>query len=219
MVFSHPGSGRDFLWRFFVTGFHRETTPFTERPNRGGNETQHVTKEFIMRKQILSRSKPMVPSMILALILVGLIALPAIAGPRGGGFRFLRHLDLSEQQQVQAREVMENYRTDMQIRMNQLRGARQALREIIHGETFDEAAVRQAHAKVAAESAELAVLRAKAFADIRPILTPEQLETLQDLPARGSGMNRGKGKGRGMGKGQGMGNGPAWDGGFDSDLL
>lgn len=172
-----------------------------------------------MRKPIQSRFTPMVPSMILALILVVLMALPAIAGPRGGGFRFLRHLDLSEEQQYKVNEVMENYRADMRIRMNQLRSARQALRETIHGETFDEAAVRQAHAKVAAESAELAVLRAKAFADIRPILTPEQLETLRNLPAQGRGMKNGKGKGRGMGQGRGMGNGPAWDGDFDSDML
>lgn len=162
---------------------------------------------------MIKRFAPVLP----ALVLVGLMALPAFAGPRGGGgFRFLRHLDLTGAQKTQVREVAETYRTEMRTRMNDLRSARQALRDIVHGEAFDEAAVRQAHKNVSAQGEELAVLRAKAFADIRPILTPEQLETLKELPARKSG--RGMGGGKGRGHGRGMGDGPACDD-FDSDML
>jgi Spy/CpxP family protein refolding chaperone len=189
---------------FFVTEFPRGTTPFIERPKTGGNETQRFEKEFVMRKQILSRFTPAFPSLVLGLMLVGLMALPALAGPRGGGgFRFLRHLDLAEAQQAQVRDVMATHRPEMQSRMTELQDAREALREAIRGESFDEGAVRAAHGKVAAQAEEMAVLRARAFAEIRPILTPEQQARLETLPGRGMGM----GKGRGMGKGHGMGKG------------
>ena len=179
--------------------------------------------------------------MVVALALVGLMALPAFAGPRGGdSFRYLRHLDLSEAQQAQIQGILESHRTGMQARMTAMMDARRALRETIHAETFDEAAVREAHANVAAEAEELAVERARTFADIRPILTPEQLERLNELPARGTGrrgmgmergMKKGRGMGRGTGRGQGMGPGsgmgpgmnpgagPIWDDSEASDSL
>lgn len=177
-----------------------------------------------MRKSIPSRLIPMVPSLVVALLLVGLMALPAIAGPRGGGFRFLRHLDLTETQKTEIRTILDNHRSDeaVQALRENLQNARQAVRNAVRSETFDESAVRNAHKTAAGYAEEMAVHRAKVFGEINAVLTPEQREQLKSLPERGpkgEGRGMGRGKGRGMGHGRSWGDGPAWDDDLESDFL
>jgi protein CpxP len=57
---------------------------------------------------------------------------------------------------------------------------RRALREAIHADPIDEAAIRQQSAKVAALGADLAVQRAHIAHDLRAVLTTDQLAKLKD---------------------------------------
>jgi Spy/CpxP family protein refolding chaperone len=160
--------------------------------------------------------------LVLAVALVGLMALPAFAGPRGGGFRFLRHLDLTETQKTEIRAILDNHRNDpaVQTLRDNLQEARRALRDAVRSETFDESAVRNAHQTAANHAEEMAVHRAKVFGEISAVLTPEQREQLKSLPERGPrGRGMGRGKGRGMGRGRGWGDGPGWGADMESDFL
>ena len=54
----------------------------------------------------------------------------------------------------------------------------------VTADTFDEAAIRQASADVAAVDADGAVLRAKVHAEVWALLTPEQQQKAQALQAQ-----------------------------------
>ena len=60
-----------------------------------------------------------------------------------------------------------------------MRAARQELQEAIHAEKIDEQVIRDKAADVGKIEGNLAVIRAKAFAKIRPSLTPEQLARMK----------------------------------------
>ncbi|MFW6239280.1 MAG: Spy/CpxP family protein refolding chaperone, partial [Thermodesulfobacteriota bacterium] len=171
---------------------------------------------------IFSRLSSLVPSLVLALLLAGLMAIPALAGPRGGGFRFLRHLDLTETQKTEIRTILDTHRSDEAVQdlRNNLQNARQAARDAVRSETFDESAVRNAHKTAAGYAEEMAVHRAKVYSEINAVLTPEQREQLKSLPERGpKGRGMGRGKGRGTRHGRGWGDGAAWDDDLESDFL
>lgn len=157
------------------------------------------------------------PRLTLAICGVALLAaaLPALGMPPGrgrgggpGGPAFmdghrLEHLalrlELSDGQREQLKEMLaarfdagfEAHRTMFE--------ARRELQERIHAETFDEAAVREAAAAVAALEADAAVARARVVQELRRILTPEQLAELEEMREnRGRFPRRGP-RGRGPG--------------------
>jgi Spy/CpxP family protein refolding chaperone len=118
-----------------------------------------------------------------------LAAIPAalVAQPHGGfgsrGFgegrmleRIADRLELSDEQREQVRAVHEVYRPDAEALADVMRAAREDLQEKIWSDSFDEVAIREAAGRVAAVSADLAVLRARVHGDVRQILTPEQIE-------------------------------------------
>lgn len=108
-------------------------------------------------------------------------------GWSGGGGRMLERiadaLDLSEQQREQIRAVHEVYREDMEGLVDLMGVARRDLQDRVRAESFDEVTIREASARVAAVSADLAVLRARIHADTRQILTPEQVEKAEAMQA------------------------------------
>ena len=73
-----------------------------------------------------------------------------------------------------------------------LREARKEIFEAGLKEKFDEAAVRQKAMATAKLDAEMTVLRAKAFSQMRPALSAEQIEKLKNLPAQGAGEGQGE---------------------------
>ena len=147
----------------------------------------------------------------IGLLLVG-AALPALAQPPGKGGRGpgfmdghrLEHLalrlELSDGQREELKAAFSERFEAGAERRQAMFEARRALRQAIHAESFDEAAIREAAAAVAALEADRAVERAKGAQKLREILTPEQLAELEQMREdRRSGRRGLRGRGRGFG--------------------
>lgn len=123
------------------------------------------------------------------------MALPALAQGRGHGHggpggmdrHRLEHLalrlELSDGQREELRQAFEERHEVGAETRRALFDARQALREQIHADSFDEPAIRRAAAAVAALEADMAVERARQAQKLRAILTPEQVAELDRLRA------------------------------------
>ncbi|BCS52022.1 Spy/CpxP family protein refolding chaperone [Geobacter sp. SVR] len=98
--------------------------------------------------------------------------------------KMARDLGLSQQQQQQIKDIFSKERPQMGPLAKQLRTERGTMRSLIHGETFDEAAIRAQSAKVAAIQADLAVERARIAQEIRKVLTPDQVQKFKELQAK-----------------------------------
>lgn len=105
-------------------------------------------------------------------------------GPGGHGpalHGLMHRLDLSEEQQAQAEELISSHRNQMEALHQAQRDAKRAVAEQIHAEVFDEIAIRQATESAASVEADLAVARAQLFHELRKILNAEQLAELESL--------------------------------------
>jgi CHASE1-domain containing sensor protein len=67
---------------------------------------------------------------------------------------------------------------------------RRELDEALFGEKLDEGLVRRKTAELSELDAERSLIRARAFAKVRPTLTEEQLERLKNMRAETGRMNR-----------------------------
>ena len=105
-------------------------------------------------------------------------------GGPGGIVPGLRALDLTETQREQVKAAMESHKAEFEAQAGQDAAARQALHAAVTAETFDEAAIRQKSADVAAVEADGAVLRAKVHAEVWALLTPEQQAKAKALRAQ-----------------------------------
>jgi len=90
-------------------------------------------------------------------------------------------LGLTDDQKAQVKTVLQQYRPTAGPLIQQLVTERRALRDLIHAQTIDESAIRAQAAKVASVQADLAVVHAHVSHDIRALLTPEQVQKLQDM--------------------------------------
>lgn len=100
------------------------------------------------------------------------------------GLRTLMQLDLSDAQKAEVRNIINKYREERKDIHLQLSKAKEQLWSAIHAEDFSEKKVRQAHRKVSPIREELAVLRAKFMAELKPVLTPDQLKVLKEKRAK-----------------------------------
>jgi Spy/CpxP family protein refolding chaperone len=100
----------------------------------------------------------------------------------GAGFERLQSV-LTEEQRASLREAMQAQREKLRDLEEQIRDQRQQLMLAGLTEKFDEEAVRKKALAVAKVEAEMTVLRAKAFSQIRPALTAEQMAKLKAGPA------------------------------------
>ncbi len=89
-------------------------------------------------------------------------------------------LGITDEQKAQVKAVLQQYQPTAGPLIKQLVTERRALRDLIHAATIDESAIRAQAAKVASLQADLDVQRAHVSHDIRALLTPEQLQKLQD---------------------------------------
>ena len=101
----------------------------------------------------------------------------------GGGMMF-QQLNLSDQQQEQVNAVMDTHQTEMKALDEKIDAARKSVHEAVHGDTFNEQAIRDAHKTLSTEMENMAVLRGKIFSEIRPVLTPEQVTQLKEMRDR-----------------------------------
>ena len=102
--------------------------------------------------------------------------------------RLIQDLDLSDEQKEKVEAIVEKYEDDKDNLVEGMKEAREELHEVIFAEEYSEAAVRQAAQQVSAIMEELAVLHAKMIAELRTVLSPEQmgylkgrLEAMKDL--------------------------------------
>lgn len=100
--------------------------------------------------------------------------------------RIAEKLGLNDDQIAQIKKVRNEEKAYVLAKVSDLHKARVEMRAVIQQQTgkVDEKAVRAAHARVAAVEADLAVERAKIYAKISPILTPEQLAKVQEFQQR-----------------------------------
>jgi protein CpxP len=120
-----------------------------------------------------------------AVAVLGLAVLARAGGEAQAGKESIRarlaELGITPEQRTQLREACQRQWPTAQPLLTQVVAQRRALRDLVRAEKFDEAAIRAQAAKVAAVEADLAVVRAKLVADVRPILTPAQIEKVHEL--------------------------------------
>ena len=104
-------------------------------------------------------------------------------GPGGGFGGGFRGLNLTDEQKTAVNDVLSKNLDEKTNLMDTLATAKENMGNIIHADEFNEVSVREAFQQMAAALEELAVLKARTFSEIRPILTPEQLEQLKERKA------------------------------------
>jgi protein CpxP len=112
-------------------------------------------------------------------------------GRGGRGFDFaqgrplgglpLRELNLTEAQREQVRAIVEPQQAETRAIGERAMAARDALHAATMSASFDEGLVRARAAELAAVEADMAVARARVFADVFQILTPEQQAKAKEL--------------------------------------
>jgi protein CpxP len=118
---------------------------------------------------------------------------PGGPGGPGGLVPGLQALGLTDAQREQVTATMEAHKATVDAQRAKLVAARQALNDAVTAGTFDEAAVRQKAADLAALEADAAVFRAKVHSEVWALLTPEQqakAKALQTARAERAGQRR-----------------------------
>jgi protein CpxP len=105
---------------------------------------------------------------------------------RGGHFgqRMAAELGLTEQQQTQIKQILQNEKTNVQPLRDQLRSAHQQMLAATRGGAFDEAQVRTIANQQAQTQANLIVEREKVKAEIYKVLTPDQRAKADQMQAQ-----------------------------------
>jgi Spy/CpxP family protein refolding chaperone len=143
-----------------------------------------------------------------AVIAAALIALPGLAlaqhqqrpdAKHGNGEmmeRILDRLELSEAQRTEVEALKARFEGESGTSRDQVRVLRGNLAKTIHGVEFDEQAIRDAAAELAAIEADVAVARALHLQEFRAILTPEQQDELASIHETVRMMKGDRGAGR-----------------------
>ena len=113
---------------------------------------------------------------------------PGRQGPRGRlsvpGGEF-RGLDLSEAQREQIRTLTQQYRESGQAIRDELRQAQEAQREALAVVPVNDGLIRSTTQALIFAQTETAIAQARLRADVLALLTPDQLQTMEDrLAAR-----------------------------------
>lgn len=126
-------------------------------------------------------------AVVTALTVGGFFAYVAGAEPAEVAPRFDRlaerwaALGVTDEQKAEVKEILRQYQPTVQPLIQQFVVERRTLRELVHAETVDEAAIRAQVKKSAKVGADLAVARAHVAHDIRGVLTPEQIKQLAEM--------------------------------------
>lgn len=97
---------------------------------------------------------------------------------------------LTEEQRESFRDAMESHRAELRELEENLRVARRETFQASVAREFNEERVRQRAMAVARAEADLTVLRARALSQIKPPLSPEQIERLNNAPLLEGGAPR-----------------------------
>jgi periplasmic protein CpxP/Spy len=106
-------------------------------------------------------------------------------GPGGPGGPLaglpLRELNLTDAQREQVKQIVDSRQQDARAIGERAMAARAALHAATTSPSFDEALIRAKAAEVSAIEADMAVSRARIFADVFQVLTPEQQAKVKEL--------------------------------------
>lgn len=96
------------------------------------------------------------------------------------GDRWLRGLDLSQDQQDQIFKIRHDQEQAVYDQKKALKAAAGTLRDLGRADSFDAAKAKQAADALGQAQGQLALLRAQSMAQIRAVLTPEQRQQLAE---------------------------------------
>jgi Spy/CpxP family protein refolding chaperone len=114
----------------------------------------------------------------------------------GPGFR---GLDLTDAQREQVQAIMQSHQAEFKQVGEKMRTARDGMHALVNADALDEAAIRAKATEVATAEADAAILNAKVRAEVKGVLTAEQLQKMKEFQAerqerRGQVAERGKGR-------------------------
>jgi Spy/CpxP family protein refolding chaperone len=130
-----------------------------------------------------------------------LAAQPCLAqGGPGGGGGGMRRGGLGPDATDEQRTAYQQFNQETTDQNAKVATARTELADAVYAEKVDEAAIKAKAAALAKAQEELSLAQAKAFAKVRSKFTPEQIENIKAMGARGGGggMRRGGGFGGGQ---------------------
>jgi Spy/CpxP family protein refolding chaperone len=134
-------------------------------------------------------------TMILALFMVFALSYSAQARPFGPGFSNGRHggpldrlqtmlaLKLTDVQQERMSSIIASYQDQRKNLWTQMREARQNIREVLNATSFDETKARDAYRSASVIREEMFISRAKMMAELKSVLTPDQISQLKERRA------------------------------------
>lgn len=103
-------------------------------------------------------------------------------------------LGLTDEQRTSIKQVVQMHRADLQPLLAQARTQRQELRTIVTAPTLDDAALSAQSEKIAATQKQILIETAHLRADVRKLLTPEQIAKAdawrQNAPSRPGAMRQ-----------------------------
>jgi Spy/CpxP family protein refolding chaperone len=139
-------------------------------------------------------NKALIGVLFLTIFFAGTVAVQAgrlgrhhgFQGRMGHGFHGLRtmiQLDLSDSQKLKIMNILEKYENDRERLKASLREERHGLKKLLEAEQFNEDELRSALRRTAPIREELLVMRVKMVAELKTVLTPEQLQLLEKRKA------------------------------------
>ena len=103
--------------------------------------------------------------------------------PFGGkdaiGLKTFIELNLTETQKIDALKIIDGFAAFRDSKRDVMQQARDSMKAVMQAEPFDEQQAREAFREAAVLREDLFVQRAKMMAELKAILTPEQLELLK----------------------------------------
>ena len=135
-------------------------------------------------------NKALVGVLFLTIFFAGAVAVEAgrsgrhhrpsgIMGPKFRTLKTIIQLDLSDSQKSKIMSIIEKYENERASLKESLREARKNLTSVLEAESADEDQIRSALRREAPIREELFVQRVKMAAELKTVLSPEQLQLLE----------------------------------------
>lgn len=102
-------------------------------------------------------------------------------GPGMHIFRMMEDLDLTPEQRERLGAIMDENMPRMREFAFAMMDDRKALEALVRSDSYDEAQVREIAGRIGARTTDMIVSGTKCMADMREVLTDEQLKTLDDM--------------------------------------
>ncbi len=141
-------------------------------------------------------NKVLVVVLFLTIFLAGTVAVEAgrfgrhrgfqgMMGPGFHGLKTMIQLDLSDSQKLEMMSILEKYHNETANLKESLKETRKNLARVLNTDQADEDQIRSALRQAAPIKEELFVMRVKMMAQLKKVLTPEQLQVLNQGKAHG----------------------------------